>query len=113
MTEQMQNHIEKLDEVGGMLQEAQDCLGSESPYYRTMGHNALRDARQLLQLTTGLLRRDYGQMARARDAAIELLTTLRDGEVGKAMIARERNAVRWVIALLEGSAEEAADETMH
>jgi len=49
------------------------------------------------------------KMARARDAAIELLTTLRDGEVGKAMIARERNAVKWVIALLEGSAEEAAD----
>jgi len=46
------------------------------------------------------------QMARARDEAIRLLTTLRDGEVGKAMIARERNAVRWVIALLDGSAEE-------
>lgn len=100
MTEQMQDHFEKLDEVAGML--------TITDFDNTLTHAQLRDARHLLTSTTNLLRQDYDQMARARDAAIELLTKVRNDDDYAPWLHREYFAK--VIALLDGSAKEEGEQ---
>jgi len=117
VTEQMQDHIEKLDDVDEMLEEADSLggqyggkvVGGEWFSYEDLISRKLCDARRLLQLTTDLLRQDYAQIARAKDAAVELLTVLRE-EGTYFLLDSERARIAKVIALLDGSAEEGKDE---
>jgi len=126
MNEQMQDHIEKLDKVDGMLAMADRALAYNKNEMMEFERDKLRNARQILQLTTDLLRQDYAQMARARDAAIGMLTYLRDEHLAQPycidsrdqlaprpeqyrLSLPDRNRITQIIALLDGSAKEEAD----
>jgi len=124
MTEQMQDHIEKLNK-------ALDWAIAEAEYRARM----LATGSCLGPLLDGaehveglrLLRQDYGQMARARDEAIGMLTYLRDEHLAQPycigsrdqlaprpeqyrLSLPDRNRITQIIALLEGAAEEGEDE---
>jgi len=116
MSDQMQDNIEHLDEIDGMLGDIESLLSVRSSLGRKGPvRGELREARLTLQLTTDLLRQDYGQMARARDAAANLLTTLRDATRGytrpdmEPLMLRhdEKIAINKAIALLQGGEDDA------
>ncbi len=108
--------IENLEKADEMLEGA-DC-GTMLKTSRT----SLRDARHLVRLTIDQLWEEQEQTAKAKQAAIKLLThlramvTLQTGlykNFGKFMGThdsllpdQERNAITKVIAMLEGRAEE-------
>jgi len=122
----MQDHIEKLVVLDEKLDWIEGTAeGGQAS--RSCVPSLIRDARQLLQSITDLLRRDYGQIARARDEAIGMLTYLRDEHLAQPccvgsrdqlaphpkryrLSLPDRNRITQIIALLEGAAEEGEDE---
>jgi len=115
MTEQMQDHFEKLMEVELALSLA---LMADKGDERTIRRGVV-DASKLLTETTDLLRQDYAQMARAQQAAIDLLTKLRDrgfekfpGSTQRFLPYNASTVITKVIGLLDGSLkmEEGEDE---
>jgi len=101
MTEQ----IKRLETVDEKLENIQARLVDEWPCGVLMGE--LRDARQLLTLTTDLLRQDYGKKARAQQAAIELLRAECAAiDTYNPMNCSRHFRLTQVIALLDGSEEE-------
>ena len=110
MTEQMQDHIEKLVAVDRMLEIVSHTINAGCS--ASLTQNELRDARQALTLTTDLLRQDYDKMERARDAAIEFLTHLQDEGLDSIFTSNpsrraiDRNITQ-TIALLQGGEDEA------
>ena len=114
MSDQMQDHFEKLDEVYETIEDADASLVNASATVSTLV-KALRQGRRKLRQTTEQLQADYGKMARARDAAIELLTKLGSSRLfahGGAYFLRAEDleAITEVIGLLAGS-EEGEDES--
>ena len=109
-----------IDDVDEMLGDADAWVQHDNP---TEARNKLRDARQELQETTAQLRADYGKMARARDAAVELLERFRDQDLGDLehcvtfsattggsivrLSSKECQRITKVIALLRGEDDEA------
>lgn len=104
MTEQMQDHFKKLDEVYVVMEDADASLVNATATVSTLA-KALRQGRRKLRQTAEQAQADYGQMAQARDAAIELLTELRDDRIGGvySVTKPERDRITTVIALLDGS----------
>ena len=78
MTEQMQERLERLEGADNKLELLDAWLGSSGLDFE---RRKLREARHELTEITAQLREDYGQMARARDDAVEWLTYLRDAAV--------------------------------
>ena len=101
MSDLMQDRFEKLDNVCLVLELA------NRDYLACMGvsNHRIDIAYDEVQEVADLLRQDYGQMARARDAAIKLLTVL-----WKRSLDRDRARITEVIGLLDGS-EEGEDES--
>ena len=73
MTEQMQDRFERLEGADNKLELLDAWLGSSGLDFE---RRKLREARHELTEITAQLREDYGQIVRARDAAIELLANL-------------------------------------
>jgi len=100
----MSDQIERLEKADEMLEEMDGLLDDDQ--FRC--HKSLRNARQELQLTTG-------QIRESQQAAIELLTRLRDKPVFTSqgayfLLNSERTRITKVIGLLDGSGEEGEDE---
>jgi len=107
MSEQMQDHIDRLENVDEMLDNLDKLLDDD----QYISHNSLQQARWTLQETTAQVREDYGKMARARDAAVELLiewcNTLPLPVTIRMM--ERRKAITQTIALLQGGEDDEAE----
>jgi len=112
----MPDGFERLDDVDEMLKEA-DNRTEHGLYARRgmsfvedfeAGQHKLREARKLLTETTTQLRADYGQMARARDVAMNLLSEWRDKHL-PTVATDISEAITQTIALLQGGEDDEAE----